>query len=169
MRFRLSRSLTFWLGLPGLLFLLWAWADSFDWRSGISIAGKSGLGGLASDGSSISFHWSHLAPVPSGVVPPVGEYEPPELPPTTSMDFYHESSTRGQRPLLWAQFERSSGTAGAVASRMISVPYWIVTLAYIGLWGAVVAWRWQRSRRKPQVGPPHISFEDKGGPVHQTP
>ena len=31
-RFRLFRSRAFWFGVPGLMFLLWAWADSMRYN-----------------------------------------------------------------------------------------------------------------------------------------
>lgn len=153
MRFRLSRSLTFWLGLPGLLFLLWTWADSFDWQSRLGFAGKPGLGALASDGSTLSFEWTRYEPVPQGMAQEPLEYEIPELPSGMHFHFSHDPSARPKRPLLWAKFEAWTQRSGPTVSSAVFIPYWMITLGYLGLWSTALTWRWKRSRRTSAVDP----------------
>jgi hypothetical protein len=166
MRFRLSRSLTFWLGLPGLLFLLWAWADSFDWQSRLSYSGRLRAGTLASDGSTVSFEWIRYEPLPAGAASPNPGYEPPELPTTDHLGFARHASSRAQRPLLWAKFGSATGGSGAMVSRTVSFPYWMIVLTYLGLWVAAMAWRWQRARRLPNVDPPRLEVQGEAAPFN---
>ncbi|QJE94307.1 hypothetical protein [Luteolibacter luteus] len=67
MRYRPFRSLTFWLGVPGLLFLLWAWADSMRYLSAASYDAEFRLAdgdtsirnrSISNQGGDVSLTWS---------------------------------------------------------------------------------------------------------------
>lgn len=166
MRFRLFRSLTFLLGLPGLIFLLWAWADSFDWQSQLSYSGKPGLGTLTSDGSTIFFDWTRYEPLRPGAGNP--EYERPQLPTVSEVDFARDASSRAKRPLLWAKLTISTYRLGPMVTSHVFIPYWMIVLAYLGLWSAAMVWRWMRARRRSKVDPPRLGLElpEQGAPAN---
>lgn len=67
MRYRPFRSWTFWLGVPGLIFLLWAWADSMFYNSQLSLEtvfllekGRtfSGRDSISNSGADVSISWA---------------------------------------------------------------------------------------------------------------
>lgn len=165
MRFRLSRSLTFWLGLPVLVFLLWAWADSFDWESRASLRKSGAICSVVSDGSSITFEWIRKEPTASSGT---GEYEPPEIASTTGFDFYRTASARPKRPLLYAKLGTSTADFGGLRESALHVPYWMTVIAYVVLWFGLMAWRWMRGRRPPRVDTPGVRAQGEETPVSPT-
>ena len=125
MRFRLSRSLVFWLGMPGLCFLLWLWADSFDFATGVDCQrGKIAVSAL-NDGSTIALGWAEN--------PSAGNY----------FSTHRTPSSQPKRPLLWAKAERID----RADVQGIILPHWQLSILYLALWFAAMAWRWRSAQQ----------------------
>ena len=139
----LRRSYTFWFGLFGLLFLLFASFEST--RNGILIAISSGSSTqwevrnaelvlsiervrLVSPTGMVVYAPTTLATLagrrrlPSGLHPPI------------------------PRALSWRSGVRHKNVTLGFTTyhRRLDLPHWLIILAYLLLWSALLAWRWRR-------------------------
>lgn len=146
--FRIHRSLLFWLGIPGLLFLLWAWRDSM--HSGLRLSRHYGIEGpgfgLASEDLWIN---SFDGVISGGAV---------EVTITDAAYRWKREETRFTRyPVhsdgkLFKGFEWGSdateeqGYTGK--HRFICVPFWSGIPAYLAGWWGLIGWRCFQLRRK---------------------
>lgn len=138
----LYRSLVFWLGLPGLLFLLWGWADSRLHSSSFvsDIEAKTNVGSLFSSetiwhqGSQLTIGWHDFSE--SGLV---------------SLKRTDHKVTRQLLPtppwfprpaLIRHELDRSK-----VYMRFLVIPHWLIVGLYLVLWLLFLAWRHRRINR----------------------
>ncbi|QJE94304.1 hypothetical protein [Luteolibacter luteus] len=149
MRFRLHRSLLFWLGLPGFLFILWSWKDSITHRSGLIrtcfMTKNGGTIGISEtlgpahcsfriqkltfnpkDFDAVVNHKLRLERVPHSITgapirifPPFKDITPPLYP----------------------------GDFDKVRLRQITIPHWAILLSYGLGWSGLIAWRRHRVNR----------------------
>lgn len=146
------RSMSFWLGLPGLLFLLWTWRDSLTHVAGIhrsvtiecleSISGATDFIGYRSGGFWVIVNT--MEPHPEASEPRSIHRGPIEV----DHDELLEGLTGNQASprLHWRSpdpdFERGNvGITGFV------LPHWLALILYLVAWGAVMTWRQKRSHR----------------------
>jgi hypothetical protein len=118
------RSRLFWLGLPGLVFLLWGWWISL---SHFSRVGFSTLG-IAQATGDVFAHWRSGTPLSWGGFS-TGHME---IPAETARDLKATISVWPQQDPNW---------------HTVIIPYYAVVLAYVAPWLLVVAW-WQRRKRR---------------------
>lgn len=153
-RSRIFRLKSFWLGLPGLLLLVWAWADSMSYKSGVLVtqslrtaarspgsvdqfAGQSGgafrvTWWLFDDAATSQVVYEGIRPTRE--TGPTREYFPAPGLKTRRMRGYNEEP---------GQF---------MGARMLTVPHWLLTLAYLAVWGGLMAQHW-KAARKMEAGP----------------
>ncbi len=140
MRFPLLRSRALWFGVPTLLFLLWAWVDSTRNQSWLQKGSPWG---------SFAFeHWNSAikigrAPVgsPSAFADKMGRGPFPTKEPLP--------------PVWWPAVEAKRDFYGRP---YIRVPHWLLVLAYIVTWSAVISFRrrhWMKAQR--QAGPAQLT------------
>ena len=140
MRFRLFRSRAFWLGVPGLVFLLWAWGDSAksEFKGHVSkgpwfvhLTQGAGYLQLQITRGGLASPWNSSAqrdPRVSG-----GEWWPGL--------FY--------RP-QWRYHERPAGWSGSIhfsypsVTNTLILPHWFLLSLYALPWCGLVLWRWRR-------------------------
>lgn len=131
------RSRLFWLGLPGLAFLLWAWRDSSTFSSGLFRSGhlevhcaKQYLGAV--EFSYFPAHWetgpkrfdtcrTEYERVVDERFPMVGAYTFPE-----AVHAYHRPPSR-------------------FSERGIRIAHWLILTVYVLAWGGAVT-GWQRRK-----------------------
>lgn len=128
----------FWLGIPGLLFLLLAWGRSnfsstHAWfpRAIYSWQAESVSGGV---------QWWHKE---SRIIPGP-EWDPP---PRYSV-WTNEVSPDHRRWFKWPIWRKESySELGQTHYRFHSLPYWLLTIGYTSFWlGGVVTWQRRKSR-----------------------
>jgi hypothetical protein len=131
-RFRLFRSRAFWFGVPGLMFLLWAWADSMRYNTFISGSGRV-EGKVSHVWGTASFAvWQD--PIATGF-------------PEFKMD---RKAIRDEDTVKKAKYLAELGLAWLIADRpgsSISVRHSMVLSGYLLLWLALIARRWWRFKR----------------------
>lgn len=165
-RFPLHRSLIFWLGLPGLLFLLWAWVDSAFhvtvWSRGLEVHGPTWIR-IGPEGDSIRhacgrvevhFHSEEMAS-PDHSVSVV--YLKP--------DFSRRGV--GGRSLYWRPELETEVVAMRSGFRMlhrtVTIPHWVIIAGYLAGWYGLLMWRRRAKRRtmqslpQPEPGPAEAS------------
>lgn len=147
MRFRLFRSRAFWFGVPGLMFLLWAWADSGKSESQLI---------TAKDYRFISFSQEHgyfrvQSSLYDRVLPTdVIRTRKPRASPSPSW-FPMPAKSAGM-PRWWHD-ELRPGWIGVrynterMSSDFLILPCWFILSLYLLPWAAAVAWRWWGFRR----------------------
>jgi hypothetical protein len=153
MRFRLFRSRAFWLGVPGLVFLLWAWGDS----------AKSEFKGHVTKGP-----WFVHLTQGAGYL----QLQITRGVPVSRLDFSAERVPRvsgGESwPGLyylpqWRHHESPAGWMGSFYNSHPSVtntlilPHWFLLSFYALPWCGLVVWRWRRlvvARRVAAAIPP---------------
>jgi hypothetical protein len=158
------RSLLFWLGLPGLLFLLWAWGSSnsvhrtlFPSKSSHlnTAQGKvlwfSGQSDIGHD-FTFDFRTGEVAVceivVPPGMLRTITHFKPwavsrRKVPAEDQVWF---------APPRWQARDINHDTR----FRLVVVPYWLLTGGYAGLWLGCVGWNQRRKARllKLHAAPP---------------
>lgn len=145
----LYRSMTLWLGLPGLLFIMWAWQDSVK-----NMAGIIRIASVTHPG--ISSFWEHerIAQIHSAVMI---EYYTPEPKPgrvyaRTPLEWVRRRITISPDPrhlfrsFTWQSQPNAMGPDSGMVRTVIILPHWMILLAYTGLWGGVIIWRARRHR-----------------------
>lgn len=129
-------TLSFWLGLPGMLFLLWAWADSRHDPAEVEYsAGGPDLWNVTHGSSRLVVtirSWPPLVGAAWG-----RQYR-----------FTHSQSFPPADPLklLQVPYYSSAGDPSTskphnVLFRQVAVPYWLPVLIYLGLWSGLMLWR----------------------------
>ena len=116
----LRRSLTFWLGLLGLLFIVIAWVDSTRYRTSFAFHRALGLHGHSSLDIGYRGGSSH----------------------GRTNHFERDSFSRGDRlRFTGLHWWRTGGP-----SLRITIPHWIILLAYTEVWIVLLLWRRRRIR-----------------------
>jgi len=144
MRFRFSRSLIFWLGLPGLIFLLWAWWDSYHWRSEIGFRTYTlRRGDLAWHVHDSAIHFRGALQI--GWTGP--EVADGRMTVTNGPHFDRlpMSSSAEGIPTPGLHPERLTFQEKAVTRQVLTLPHWLILLLYLGVWMVAIAWRWKRA------------------------
>ena len=148
MRFRLFRSRAFWFGVPGLVFLFWAWGDSSRWES---------------KGSVSAGRWyCHLTQGQGYLQLQVSRGDPP-----VPVTFSGERSARISGREIWLEWryrpqwrhhELEPGQQGSfyvshgLVSDTLILPHWFLLLIYLIPWGGVMFWRLRKIRALPPAG-----------------
>jgi hypothetical protein len=151
------RSRLFWLGLPGLVFLLWAWGYSNLTRHEFRIGSERG--GVAFTQGKV--FWVHLEldashsaafDLSDGDVaiwrcPPEMSFTPQSI---GTGDFLEGSPLYGDDrrrrwfpPLRWEALRVNPDTG----YRFISLPYWLLTAGFVVVWATAVVMRQRRKAR----------------------
>jgi hypothetical protein len=155
------RSRLFWLGIPGLMFLLWAWAKSHGTEM-LTCLGASGGWGGSGYGKLMWFRVETKGDALVGLDLRNGQVCPQAdtfftSAPALAAPRFNTSFTS---PLLpepqWfpAPGWRSE-TVDAGSYLFLSLPYWLVTGLYGCAWVAgLVGWQWRKHRlhQSPAVG-----------------
>ena len=117
------RSRLFWLGLPGLVFLLWGWWISMGHQSAAGFPGNAFIGQMGGEVFACS---------DSGGWPMWGDFS----------SMHREITVAEVRELKnwWA-----AETETSPSLRMILIPYYWPVLAYTVTWLLTLAW-WQRRK-----------------------
>ncbi len=127
MRFRPFRSRTFWFGVPGLVFLLWAWGVSYRYQTMLEMGGLDSAGFMQVGGKVFAFH--HF----------------PGLPARRTPTFSHEALAL--EDIL--KVERGWSGYSKVGNRgfeAYSIPHYALVSAYVLVWAGLVAWRARKYR-----------------------
>lgn len=142
------RSRLFWLGVMGLVFLLWLWVDSMRYDTMIDVYWKDHGWGFFSAFSELKAG----AAIDPFFVPTGGldfevfrsrVYLGPDVD-YTSVDPFENSIWPGT--LAEAMFPGALGRPSAVHT--LGLAYWLITLVYLSGWaGSLIVWqRWKRRR-----------------------
>jgi hypothetical protein len=127
-RFRWHRSLCFWLGVPGLLFLLWIWILSAMHRTDLSITGPVTVFVANEAGFIRATCWKDPAqPGWSGLK-------------ADHMSLHH--SARFFPGYAW-RVETHSGVLD------LWLAHWLGLFSYLVIWGLLLGWRWSKFRACP--------------------
>lgn len=127
MRFRLFRSRAFWFGVPGLVFLLWAWGDSMTHAFSLN-----------SDGSAYGVDLFHLN---GDILLMWGDKRDTSR---WHWEISRDEVDRGEAEEAKALLKKMSV---ALDIKVISVPHrWLVP-AYVVGWAGLLIWRWRKFRR----------------------
>ncbi len=121
------RSRLFWLGLPGLVFLLWAWWFSMGYFSHVDFSGKYEWGISQSAGNVVAIWNSGGMPNWDGV-------------------FFDHGQWSVESARAW-QMTLNESRETHPAFRYVIVPYYAVVLAYVAVWLLTLAW-WQRRKSR---------------------
>ena len=118
----LVRSLTLWFGLFGLVFLLWAWADSFERSSGAWVQRGRPFVTARNHSSTVQLAWGYVEP-------------------GNNAGISREISSDPERPLLWARprFEKERGGSASIIT--LRLPHWLLLCLYLPAWAILLAWR----------------------------
>jgi len=134
-RFRLHRSRVFWFGLPGLLFILWAWADSMRYHSSVVLhrGMNGGTDTIRQFLGTIDFRWWLRTPEPSLALK---HWRYPFLREP------HEHRKVLPQPITFKQQDFSYGKVVKTRA-IIIIPHWLILLTYLLVWGGLLLWRWK--------------------------
>ena len=131
------RSRLFWLGLPGLVFLLWGWADSTRFLSIVKWQSKGVVLGFQSCGNSLRIDSFHC------------------LDPGRPSDLTCDRVPISRLPLAVehrlfptaVRFGSIHDASNASTTRMLVIAYWVKISAYTAVWIACLAY-WQRHKAR---------------------
>jgi hypothetical protein len=132
-RFRLHRSRAFWFGVPGLLFLLWAWVDSVKMKSSWW-SGRHWSAHLAQYENYLQLQLSRTRTSVSSKKWVWGA----ERTPRATANSWPRCKYRPR----WTHIDDPDS-----ATDVLLLPHWFVVLLYLLPWSGVVAWRWWQRRR----------------------
>ena len=152
---QLHRSIIFWAGLVIILFTCWAWRDSREYSS--SVYGNSGSLESALQGLHIDwwsnphhsyldwhFHRSHMSPDDFSARWQRDFFPPPFL-------VRHQSTPDPEShtldPNVMADAMQLHLNGGNPGSGMAFIPYWLIVLALLITWTALLFLRARRRRR----------------------
>jgi hypothetical protein len=135
------RSLLFYLGLPGLIFLLWAWADSMRYDSSVQARVQIDTPGnmillrqhLRNCDSWIWIEWLEPADPDHTAITRKGKWFVRETRPGTR--WFHPIS------------QLTSSVSDQLTRRYLFIPHWLLILAYLALWSIALYWRHRRLKR----------------------
>ena len=157
MKLVLHRSVTFWSGLWVMAFLLWAWRDSFHreailfYRAHAVHSVNGGFSLMHNPGAVSPLGWEYRKS--SYPHPDWAAFQPllflrgsPNLDPNKDWDAWNRSvgHPSGARDFYLALME-----VQPIGFRMLFIPYWLILLAFIPLWAALLLWRTRRRRGSP--------------------
>jgi hypothetical protein len=133
-RFRLFRSRAFWLGMPGLVFLLWLWSQSVP--RGFIATWTGGPG---------SFKFSNE----QGAILVTRSPRGSDI--NFGTEFWKDGWPAKEDPKAewWPQPEASRHADGM---RYWTLPYWLLGAVYLIPWSGLVIWRWRKFGRVPLAG-----------------
>ena len=131
------RSLLFWLGLPGLVFLLWGWADSTRFLSILKWQSKGVVLGFQSSGNPLRIDSFHC------------------LDPGRRSDLTFDRFPVSRLPLAVehplfptaVRFGSIHDASNDSTTRMLVIAYWMKISAYAAVWIAFLAY-WQRRKAR---------------------
>lgn len=146
------RSMTFWLGLPGLLFLLWSWHDSMTHDAGIFRSIQVGYSN--SPGYNVVSE-DRIGHSRAGLVITVFEVDPGpdriigvEAPVLARRAVAPEVMPSSPFPSFQAvNFRNYSRGRFGNPVKSLFIPHWMILIAYGIAWGAAILWRQGRIRR----------------------
>ncbi|WP_264488963.1 hypothetical protein [Luteolibacter arcticus] len=135
-QFRLSRSRAFWLGVPGLVFFLWAWVDSMKVETVALIEWRS-------------------SSMPDAVIHEAGCLKYCRLVYYGRIWWPQGLSVRRDKSMLtnasllpqpgWQEAQWSGDVI--ITTPGWRLPHWLLVLAYGGLWTTLILWQWTLFRR----------------------
>ena len=148
----LHRSLTFWLGLPGLLFILWTWHDSLNHEMGIfrpvwiDAADKSaGHDDMLSYG--YAGFWATYCIIGPGTSRTVFR-EPVQI---TRREIKREIKDFRAVPIFeWDTPDAYFNDPG-IRNRTLVIPHWLALIIYGVGWSGVTFWRCRWIRNTEQL------------------
>lgn len=151
MPYRLSRSLLLWLGLPGFLFILWAWHDSLTHETGIarSYSQNNGAGVTVTSSdfigqtqAAVIIQWHLLSPSERGMLVTSG--------PTSVRNFRPPPPESGWKTIFPGRRDGMSDRRFphlTTKLRRILIPHWQILFWYTAAWVGGIAWRRHRARK----------------------
>ncbi|MEK7949788.1 hypothetical protein [Luteolibacter soli] len=147
MRFHLFRSRAFWFGMPGLVFLLWAWVDSGKYDSTLIAAKGQRFVSVSQQFGYLQIQDSlYDKLLPTGVTrtrTPRADPSPSWLP----MPAENARIPRFRHDELRPGWIGVRYNTERMSSDFLTLPHWFLLSLYLLPWAAVVAWRWRRFRR----------------------
>jgi hypothetical protein len=150
------RSIIFWSGILVMVFLCWAWRDSYryftvasegDWEA-VSTRGSLGLGRYQDPSPLRNFQRAEFLPTK----PPRLSQCPPHMP-----VFLHSvpevpgDTILPERPKDFRGFMQSTLNQHSSPSWLLTLPYWCILLGFFIPWTMLLAWRARRRKRVPVV------------------
>ena len=151
MPYRLSRSLLLWLGLPGFLFILWAWHDSLTYETGIarSYSQSSGTGVTITSSdfigqtqAAVIIQWHLLSPSERGMLVTSG--------PTSVRNFRPPPPESGWKTIFPGRRDGMSDRRFphlTTKLKRILIPHWQILFWYTAAWVGGIAWRRHRAMK----------------------
>lgn len=141
MRYRPFRSLSFWFGIPGLIFLLWAWVDSMHYNSEVSYKAECRL----SDGTLTNRHTS--ASNSGGDVTISGGR--PDVSYKLLAHHFDSKSRDAREQTSWLPLPSylvNRNYPGTIYYSL-STPHWFLILCYAFLWTVLILLQWLAVKR----------------------
>jgi hypothetical protein len=155
-RFRLFRSRAFWFGVPGLAFLLWAWADSVK-TSTTCWGGKNPLVHLTQEENYLQLQLTRFPATAGSSSWTWGG----ERTPRATTNIWPRWIYRPQ----WRHFDDPGGWKGSIHTSPATfdqwiLPHWFMVLLYVLPWSGAVAWLWRKRSRLTAAPPPSDCGDD---------
>ncbi len=122
------RSRLFWLGLPGLVFLLWGWWLSMGYWSSVGFAGSRNSWGMGQVWGEVYAIWDWDGPPDWGNFG-AGNWE-------VTREAVHEVKDSWAAEMEWNP-----------SLRVVFIPCYWPALAYVATWLLTLAW-WQRRKAR---------------------
>ena len=136
MSFRLHRSLTFYLGLPGFLFIAWAWTDSLKYQSRI-ILQRSARGDTDTFRhflGTVDLRWWLQSTEPTLPVRHWRWSPKREL---------HEHRGVAPQPITFKK-DRFAYSSTVKVRGIVILPHWFLLTLYTLPWSALILWQWKK-------------------------
>ena len=125
MRFRLLRSRAFWVGVPGLVFLLWGWWTALRYYSSAGCMGAT-FWEIGQIGGEVYAYWD------SGGGPDWRQLTFIHLETIAGAEVTHSvADVRGIYPTV----------------RLVRVPYYWPVFGYVAVWAGLIRWRSEKYRQ----------------------
>lgn len=124
MRFRLFRSPAFWLGVPGLVFLLWGWWDSMGHRSWVEVGSIRDWELGQTSGNVYAFWYTEGWP--------------------NWRDFYAEHGEASVDDASELKEELAEARQMMASFRYGFILHYCLVLGYVAMWAGLVYWRSQK-------------------------
>jgi hypothetical protein len=145
----MPRSLLFYLALPVLIFLLWAWVDSMSQESGIEIRKHTvsptrtslSRDSLRNRNSAVEIIVNH---------PSHGDRARTER----DLIILPRSPASGGSWWPAAEYAREQEFDSPAFSRSAIIPHWLLVLLYLILWSLAFTWRHRRLKRASKLHSP---------------